>query len=173
MRNEHEAPNRDSRKAIDYPIDLPDRSPDLNMRSGASIAFWIAFDNSALRSRMCKCATSVDGAESCTASISARRATTSAVRLLSQSIQPTEARRGAARRTRRARSIPRPLLALPQRCRARVDHCADKPRQRYCIEGFAFSVARLRRPPSGSCASLSKRQASGRNNGEVQPRESE
>ena len=85
MRNEHEAPNRDSRKAIDHPIDLADRSPDLNIRSGASIALWIACGDSALPEWMHKHAISADGVAACTASPSARRATTSAVRLQSQS----------------------------------------------------------------------------------------
>jgi hypothetical protein len=38
MRNEHEASRSGSREAIDEPIDVPDRLPDLNIRSGASIA---------------------------------------------------------------------------------------------------------------------------------------
>jgi len=71
----------------------------------------------------------------------------------------THACRGAARHLRRARSVPWPLLALPRRCRARADRWADKPKRRCSIYSFACSVARLRRPPSGSCASLSKRQA--------------
>jgi len=85
MRNEHEASRRGSHTAIDDPIDLPDRSPDLNIRSGASIAVQIACDDSALRLRMRKRVISADGVAACTASPSARRATTSAVRLPSQS----------------------------------------------------------------------------------------
>ena len=84
MRNEHDASRSGRHKAIDHPIDLPDRSPDLNIRSGASIALWIACDDSALRERMGKRAPSADEEAARMASTSARSATTFGARLLSQ-----------------------------------------------------------------------------------------
>ena len=107
MRNEYDASSSGNRKAIDYPIDLPDRSPDLNIRSGASIALWIAFDDSALQERMSNCATYTGRVEACTASTSARRATRAGIRLQSQSYTTNT---GVTWRC--AASTPRPLRPL-------------------------------------------------------------
>jgi hypothetical protein len=49
------------RKAIYHPIAHADLSPDLNIRSGESIAAWIAFDDVALRKRVSKRAPSSVG----------------------------------------------------------------------------------------------------------------
>jgi hypothetical protein len=130
MRNEHDSSRSGSRKVINHPIDLPDRSPDLNIRSGASIALWIACDDSALQSRMRKRAPSADGLEACTASTSARRASNLLFARWGSTHSAGEACGGAARTRRRARSVPWPLLALPQRCLTRAGRSANKPKRR-------------------------------------------
>ena len=121
MRNEHEASRRGSREAIDDPIDVPDRSPDLNIRSGASIALWIACDDSALQERMSNCATYTGRVEACTASTSARRATTPGIRLQSQSYTTNT---GVTWRC--AACTPRPLRPLAV---ARAPHGGAAPGQ--------------------------------------------
>jgi hypothetical protein len=121
MRNEHEASRSGRHKAIDEPIDLPDRSGDLNIRSGALIALWIACDHSALRLRMRKRAPSADEEAARMASPSARSVTRSAVRLPSQAYT---ANTGLTWRS--AARTPRPLRPLAV---ARAPHGGAAPGQ--------------------------------------------